>query len=50
MTFDEIMAEADKFFEWPDDSRDVVTLTSAVLFAQQIAEKAAAKAAVDGSD
>ena len=33
MTFDEMKAKADAFFEWPSDKRDYVTTTSAVLFA-----------------
>lgn len=38
----EIAAEADSFFEWPEvgAQRDVVTLTSCLLFAEHIAAKA----------
>lgn len=40
MTFDDIRALADQFFEWPDgiDKPIAVTLTSAVLFAQYVLE------------
>jgi len=33
---DEIRAEAERFFEWPDDDRSTVTLTSCILFADHI--------------
>lgn len=32
---DAIRAKAKTFFEWPDDRRDVVTLTSCIFFARQ---------------
>lgn len=35
---DAIRAKAETFFEWPDDCRDVVTLTSCLLFAQACVE------------
>ena len=44
MTKDEIRAEFDAFIEFPDGSDGrYVTTTSALLFAQHIAEKAASK-------
>ena len=35
MTRDEIKAKAEEFFKWPDERRDVVTYTSALLFAEE---------------
>ena len=34
MGLEELKMEAEKFFEWPSDTKDHVTLTSALLFAQ----------------
>lgn len=39
MTRDEIRAEWDKFIEYPSESRLHVTTTSALLFAEHIAQK-----------
>lgn len=40
MTLDELRAEAEAFFEWPGDRKDIVTLASALLFAQEMVNKA----------
>jgi len=40
MTRDEIKAKAEEFFEWPDERRDVVTYTSALLFAEECVKAA----------
>ena len=42
MTPDQIIAEAEKFFEWPSDKRDQVTYTSCLLFAEHCLKKATA--------
>jgi len=34
MNLEELRIEAEKFFEWPSDTKTNVTLTSALLFAQ----------------
>lgn len=39
MTLDELRAEAEAFFEWPSDSKDSVTLASALIFAQLMIQK-----------
>lgn len=40
MTLDELRKEAEKFFEWPSDSKNHVTLESALLFAHEMVNKA----------
>lgn len=40
MTKERIQQEADTFFEWPTDKREVVTLTSCLFFAKHIADLA----------
>lgn len=39
MTLEELRVEAEKFFEWPSDTKDHVTLTSAIIFAQLMMQK-----------
>jgi len=41
MTFDQIKERAERFFEWPGEERKTVTYTSALLFAQSVANDAA---------
>lgn len=45
MTFEEMKTKADSFFEFPTESRDHVTTTSAILFALE-----AFKAGVDAAN
>jgi len=40
---DAFRAKAETFLEWPSDRRDVVTLTSCILFAQQCVADTAAE-------
>jgi hypothetical protein len=39
MGLEELRIEAEKFFEWPGDTKDHVTLTSALLFAKLMMKK-----------
>ena len=39
MGLEELRAEAEKFFEWPSDTKNHVTLTSAIIFAQLMTQK-----------
>lgn len=39
MCLEELRIEAEKFFEWPGDTKTDVTLTSALLFAQIMMQK-----------
>ena len=39
MTFEEIKAIAETWFEWPDERRDLVTYASAMLFAHDMYER-----------
>jgi len=39
MTLDELRKEAEKFYEWPSDTKDHVTLTSSLIFAQVMIQK-----------
>lgn len=39
MTLEELRVEAEKFFEWPSDTKVHVTLTSALIFAQLMMQK-----------
>ena len=39
MTYEEIKAIAETWFEWPDERRDFVTYTSAMLFAHDMYER-----------
>ena len=41
MTRDDIRFELEHFIEWPTDDRSSITTTSAVLFAEEMARKAA---------
>ena len=38
MEIEQLQHEAGRFFEWPTEKRDFVTLTSCLLFAQHIAK------------
>ncbi len=39
MTLDELRQEAEKFYEWPSDTKDHVTLTSSLIFAQLMIQR-----------
>jgi len=39
MTFEEIKEIAETWFEWPDERRDLLTYTSALLFARDMYER-----------
>ena len=39
MGLEELRAEAEKFFEWPSNTKNHVTLTSAIIFAQLMMQK-----------
>ena len=39
MTLDELRKEAEKFYEWPSDTKDHVTLTSSLIFAQLMIQR-----------
>jgi len=41
MKTDEIKKLADDFFEWPTDQKNLVTLTSAIIFVEYCLEKEA---------
>lgn len=40
MTIEEIEKQAEQFFEWPGEKTDVVTYTSALLFARHCVQEA----------
>lgn len=39
MTLDELRKEAEKFYEWPSDTKDHVTLTSSLIFTQLMIQR-----------
>ena len=40
MTFEEAKQKAEQFFEWPTEKKDIVTTTSALLFAMECVKEA----------